>query len=133
MLELGNFIAAPFAARLFGDFGAEVIKIERPGGGDELRDWRKTRGATSMLFRTIGRNKKSVILDLRTPEGQDAVRKIAAKCDVVIENFRPGTLEKWGLGPDVLTELEPRGHRRPDIRLRPDRPLQGPRRFRQFS
>jgi formyl-CoA transferase len=107
VLELGNFIAAPFAARLFGDFGAEVIKIERPGGGDELRDWRKTRGETSMLFRTIGRNKKSVILDLRTPEGQDAVRKIAAHCDVVIENFRPGTLEKWGLGPDVLTELNP--------------------------
>ncbi len=70
-----NFIAAPFAARLFGDFGAEVIKIERPGGGDELRDWRKTRGETSMLFRTIGRNKKSVILDLRTPEGQDAVQQ----------------------------------------------------------
>jgi formyl-CoA transferase len=107
VLELGNFIAAPFAARLFGDFGAEVIKIERPKGGDELRDWRKTRGKTSMLFRTIGRNKKSVALDLRTPQGQEAARRIAAKCDVIIENFRPGTLEKWGLGPDVLTELNP--------------------------
>ena len=70
MLELGSFIAAPFAARLFGDFGAEVIKIERPNGGDELRDWRKTRGQTSMLFRTMGRNKKSVTLDLRSPSGQ---------------------------------------------------------------
>lgn len=107
VLELGNFIAAPFAARLFADFGAEVIKIERPGVGDELRDWRKTRGTTSMLFRTIARNKKSVVLDLRTPDGQEACRRIAAGCDVVIENFRPGTLERWGLGPDVLTKLNP--------------------------
>lgn len=107
VLELGNFIAAPFAARLFGDFGAEVIKIERPQGGDELRDWRKTRGETSMLFRTMARNKKSVTLDLRTDEGREAAKKIAAKCDVVIENFRPGTLERWGLGPDVLKELNP--------------------------
>ena len=74
MLELGSFIAAPFAARLFGDFGAEVIKIERPDGGDELRDWRKTRGTTSMLFRTIGRNKKSVVLDLRSRSGREAVQ-----------------------------------------------------------
>ncbi|MDQ0103176.1 formyl-CoA transferase [Paenarthrobacter nicotinovorans] len=105
VLELGSFIAGPFAGRLFGDFGAEVIKIEKPDGGDELRDWRKTRGATSMLFRTIGRNKKSVVLDLRSALGREAVKKIAAQCDVVIENFRPGTLEKWGLGPDVLQEL----------------------------
>ncbi|WP_104182070.1 CaiB/BaiF CoA-transferase family protein [Arthrobacter sp. B0490] len=107
VLELGSFIAAPFAARLFGDFGAEVIKIEKPQGGDELRDWRKTRGSTSMLFRTLARNKKSVVLDLRSEEGREAVKKIAAQCDVVIENFRPGTLEKWGLGPDVLQELNP--------------------------
>lgn len=107
VLELGSFIAAPFAGRLFGDFGAEVIKIEKPGGGDELRDWRKTRGATSMLFRTIARNKKSVALDLRSVSGREAAKKIAAQCDVVIENFRPGTLEKWGLGPEVLQELNP--------------------------
>lgn len=107
VLELGSFVAAPFAARLFGDFGAEVIKIERPDGGDELRDWRKTRGSTSMMFRTVARNKKSVTLDLRTDTGQEAVKKIAAQCDVVIENFRPGTLEKWGLGPEVLTALNP--------------------------
>jgi crotonobetainyl-CoA:carnitine CoA-transferase CaiB-like acyl-CoA transferase len=107
VLELGSFIAAPFAARLFGDFGAEVIKIEKPEGGDELRDWRKTRGTTSMLFRTIGRNKNSVALDLRSEAGREAVKKIAAQCDVVIENFRPGTLEKWGIGPDVLQELNP--------------------------
>lgn len=107
VLELGSFIAGPFAARLFGDFGAEVIKIEKPQGGDELRDWRKTRGATSMLFRTIARNKKSVALDLRSESGREAVKRIAAKCDVVIENFRPGTLERWGLGPEVLQELNP--------------------------
>ena len=107
VLELGSFVAAPFAARLFGDFGAEVIKIERPDGGDELRDWRKARGATSMMFRTVARNKKSVTLDLRTDTGQEAAKRIAAQCDVVIENFRPGTLEKWGLGPEVLTALNP--------------------------
>jgi crotonobetainyl-CoA:carnitine CoA-transferase CaiB-like acyl-CoA transferase len=107
VLELGSFIAAPFAARLFGDFGAEVIKIERPNGGDELRDWRKTRGTTSMLFRTIGRNKKSVALDLRSDLGREAVKRIVATTDVLIENFRPGTLEKWGLGPDELTKINP--------------------------
>ncbi|MFI7397689.1 CaiB/BaiF CoA transferase family protein [Micrococcus luteus] len=107
VLELGSFIAAPFAARLFGDFGAEVIKVERPVGGDELRDWRKTRGETSMLFRTMGRNKKSVALDLRSDIGREAVLRMAASSDVVIENFRPGTLEKWGLGPDELRAQNP--------------------------
>lgn len=107
VLELGSFIAAPFAGRIFGDFGAEVIKVERPEGGDELRDWRKTRGETSMLFRTLGRNKKSVTLDLRSELGRQAIQRIVEQTDVVIENFRPGTLEKWGLGPEVLTELNP--------------------------
>ncbi|MGP9488019.1 CaiB/BaiF CoA transferase family protein [Glutamicibacter sp. AOP5-A2-7] len=107
VLELGNFVAAPFAARIFGDFGAEVIKIERPNVGDELRDWRKSRGSTSMLFRTVGRNKKSVALDLRSELGAEAIKKIVATTDVIIENFRPGTLEKWGLGPEVLNEINP--------------------------
>lgn len=107
VLELGNFIAAPFAARVFGDFGADVIKVERPDAGDELRDWRKSRGVTSMMFRTIARNKRSVTLDLRTEEGQDAARRIAATCDVVIENFRPGTLERWGIGPEQLKAENP--------------------------
>ncbi|PRA08261.1 formyl-CoA transferase [Arthrobacter sp. MYb211] len=107
VLELGNFVAAPFAARIFGDFGAEVIKIERPNVGDELRDWRKSRGSTSMLFRTVGRNKKSVALDLRSELGAEAIKKIVASTDVIIENFRPGTLEKWGLGPEVLNEINP--------------------------
>lgn len=107
VLELGSFIAAPFASRLFADFGAEVVKIERPEGGDELRDWRLRRGTTSMMFRTLARNKKSVTLDLRTPEGQEACRAVAARCDVVVENFRPGTLERWGLGPEDLERLNP--------------------------
>ncbi|KWR70937.1 CoA-transferase [Arthrobacter sp. W1] len=107
VLELGNFIAAPFAARIFGDFGAEVIKIERPDGGDELRDWRKARGQTSMLFRTIARNKKSVELDLRSELGATAIKEIVKTTDVLIENFRPGTLEKWGLGPEVLSGINP--------------------------
>lgn len=107
VLELGNFIAAPFAARIFGDFGAEVIKIERPDGGDELRDWRKARGQTSMLFRTIARNKKSVELDLRSELGATAIKEVIKTTDVLIENFRPGTLEKWGLGPEVLSGINP--------------------------
>ncbi|SJM66886.1 CaiB/BaiF CoA-transferase family protein [Gulosibacter sp. 10] len=107
VLELGSFIAAPFASRIFGDFGADVIKVEKPQGGDELRDWRKSRGETSMLFRTLGRNKRSVVLDLRTEEGQEAVRRLARSCDVVIENFRPGTLERWGIGPDALKAQNP--------------------------
>jgi formyl-CoA transferase len=107
VLELGNFIAAPFAARIFADFGAEVIKIERPDAGDELRGWRLSRGSTSMMFRTIARNKKSVTLDLRTEEGRELALDLVRRCDVVIENFRPGTLERWGLGPDELTASNP--------------------------
>ncbi|MEN8584974.1 CoA transferase [Arthrobacter sp. KBS0703] len=107
VLELGNYIAAPTAGRLLADFGAEVIKVERPGTGDELRNWRLHKGDTSMLYRTINRNKKSVVLDLRTAAGKDAVLALVAKSDILLENFRPGTLEKWGLGPDVLNEANP--------------------------
>lgn len=107
VLELGNYIAAPTAGRLLADFGAEVIKVERPGTGDELRNWRLHKGDTSMLYRTINRNKKSVVLDLRTEAGRQAVLGLAAKSDILLENFRPGTLEKWGLGPEVLNEANP--------------------------
>ncbi|MBT2513485.1 CaiB/BaiF CoA-transferase family protein [Arthrobacter sp. ISL-30] len=107
VLELGNYIAAPTAGRLLADFGAEVIKVERPGTGDELRNWRLYKGDTSMLYRTINRNKKSVVLDLRTEAGRQAVLELAAKSDILLENFRPGTLEKWGLGPEVLNEANP--------------------------
>ncbi|WP_104175088.1 CaiB/BaiF CoA-transferase family protein [Arthrobacter sp. Y81] len=107
VLELGNYIAAPTAGRMLADFGAEVIKVERPGTGDELRNWRLHKGDTSMLYRTINRNKKSVVLDLRTEAGKKAVLALVAKSDILLENFRPGTLERWGLGPDVLNEANP--------------------------
>lgn len=107
VLELGNFIAAPTAARTLADFGAEVIKVERPGTGDELRNWRLYGGTTSMLYRTINRNKKSIELDLRTDTGRSIVLDLVKHCDVVIENFRPGTLEAWQLGPEVLDAARP--------------------------
>src|SRR6478752_1624489 len=107
VLELGGFIAAPFASRIFADFGAEVIKVERPGTGDELRGWRRTRGDTSMLYRTVSRNKKSVTVDLAAAAGRDLVLDLVKQCDVVIENFRPGTLERRGLGPEELTAVNP--------------------------
>lgn len=107
VLELGNYIAAPTAGRLLADFGAEVIKVERPGSGDELRNWRLHKGNTSMLYRTLNRNKKSVVLDLRTEAGKQAVLALVAKSDILLENFRPGTLEKWGLGPEVLNQANP--------------------------
>lgn len=107
VLELGNFIAAPTAGRLFSEFGAEVIKVERPHTGDELRAWRRTEGQTSLLFRTMARGKKSVTVDLRSEEGRDLVLRIAATCDVVLENFRPGTLERLGLGPEQLRQARP--------------------------
>lgn len=107
VLELGNYIAAPTAGRMLADFGAEVIKVERPETGDELRNWRLYAGSTSMLFRTINRNKKSIVLDLKTERGRELVLELVKHCDVLLENFRPGTLEKWGLGPEVLNEANP--------------------------
>jgi crotonobetainyl-CoA:carnitine CoA-transferase CaiB-like acyl-CoA transferase len=107
VLELGSYIAAPFAARLLADFGAEVIKVERPATGDELRRWRLFDGDTSMLFRTMNRNKRCMTADLSTEPGQAIARSLVAGADVVIENFRPGTLERWGLGPDALLAAHP--------------------------
>ncbi|WP_067846218.1 CaiB/BaiF CoA transferase family protein [Nocardia lijiangensis] len=107
VLELGNYIAAPTAGRILGDFGAEVIKVERPKAGDELRNWRLYGGDTSMLYRTVNRNKKSITLDLRTDQGRAVVLDLVRHCDVLLENFRPGMLEKWGLGPEVLNEANP--------------------------
>ena len=107
VLELGNYIAAPTTGRMLADFGAEVIKIERPESGDELRNWRLKQGTTSMLYRTINRNKKSVVLDLRSEEGKASALELVRRSDIVLENFRPGTIEKWGLGPEVLEEANP--------------------------
>lgn len=107
VLELGSFIAGPFAGQLLGDYGAEVVKIEQPGAGDPMRQWGITRDGESLWWPTIARNKKSVVLDLHTDEGRDLVRQLVAECDVVLENFRPGTLTKWGLGYERLAEVNP--------------------------
>jgi formyl-CoA transferase len=107
VLELGNYIAAPTAGRMLADFGAEVIKVERPATGDELRNWRLYSGDTSMLYRTINRNKKSIVLDLKTERGRQVVLDLVRHCDALLENFRPGTLEKWGLGPEELNAVNP--------------------------
>ena len=98
VLELGSLIAGPYASALLAQFGAEVIKVEPPKEGDPLRKWRKLHEGTSLWWYTQSRNKKSVTLDLKADEARDIVRRLASEVDIVIENFRPGTLEKWGLG-----------------------------------
>ncbi|MDQ6685194.1 MAG: CoA transferase [Pseudomonadota bacterium] len=108
VIELGQLIAGPFAAKTLADFGAEVIKIEPPGSGDPLRTWRMLKDGTSVWWDVQSRNKESVAVDLRSAEGQEVVRRLAAGADVVIENFRPGTLEAWGLGWERLQALNPR-------------------------
>jgi crotonobetainyl-CoA:carnitine CoA-transferase CaiB-like acyl-CoA transferase len=100
-------IAAPFASRLLAEFGAEVIKIEAPGDGDPLRKWRKIHNGTSLWWHLQARNKKSIVVDLKTPAGQGIVRRLAEGADVMIENFRPGMLERFGLDWDTLTKLNP--------------------------
>jgi formyl-CoA transferase len=107
VLEIGTLIAGPYAASLLGQFGAEVIKIESPDGGDPLRTWRKLHDGTSLWWYSQSRNKKSVTLDLKQPRAQEIVRELAREADIVIENFRPGTLEKWGLGWDTLSAINP--------------------------
>jgi formyl-CoA transferase len=107
VLELGNFIAGPTAGKLLAEFGAEVIKVEQPGSGDQVRRWRLFGDQTSMLWKTMSRNKKSVAIDLRKPKGAEIVRSLARHCDVLIENYRPGRLESWGLGPDRLRQENP--------------------------
>ena len=108
VLELGQLIAGPFAAKTLADFGADVIKIEPPETGDPLRKWRLLKDGMSVWWQVQSRNKRSLALDLRQPEAQDIVRKLAVESDVLIENFRPGAMEGWGLGPDVLQALNPR-------------------------
>ena len=107
VLELGQLIAGPFAGKTLADFGADVIKIEAPGTGDPLRNWRMLHEGTSLWWQVQSRNKRSVALDLKDAEAQQAVRVLAADADVLIENFRPGQMEAWGLGPDALHEINP--------------------------
>jgi formyl-CoA transferase len=108
VLELGQLIAGPFAAKTLADFGAEVIKIEPPGSGDPLRKWRMLKDDTSVWWQVQSRNKRSLALDLRMPEGQALVRQLAQEADVLIENFRPGAMEGWGLAPEDLVASNPR-------------------------
>jgi len=107
VVELGALIAGPYAASLLAQFGAEVIKIESPGGGDPLRGWRKLYHGTSLWWYSQSRNKKSVTLNLKDPRGQAIVRRLVKDADIVIENFRPGTLEQWGLGWEDLSGINP--------------------------
>ena len=107
VIELGQLIAGPFVTKTLGEFGAEILKIEPPAGGDPLRAWRLLQDGTSLWWQVQSRNKRSVALDLRQPEAQEIVRKLVAEADVVVENFRPGTLEGWGLGWEVLHEINP--------------------------
>jgi formyl-CoA transferase len=107
VVEMGQLIAGPFAAKTLGDFGADVIKIEPPGTGDPLRNWRMMLDGTSVWWQVQSRNKRSIALDLRDPEGQSIARQLIAQADVLVENFRPGTLEGWGLGWDTLSADNP--------------------------
>jgi formyl-CoA transferase/succinyl-CoA--D-citramalate CoA-transferase len=108
VLELGSFIAGPFAGQLLGDYGADVIKVEAPGDGDPMRRWGVTLDGDSLWWPAIGRNKRSITLDLRQARGRELVLGLAARCDVVLENFRPGVLERWGLDYPALARVNPR-------------------------
>lgn len=107
VVEMGQLIAGPFAGKTLGEFGAEVIKIEAPGAGDPLRNWRMLKEGTSVWWQVQSRNKKSVALDLRQAQGQELARQLLKEADVLIENFRPGTLEGWGMSPDELHAINP--------------------------
>ncbi len=107
VIEMGQLIAGPFAGKTLGEFGADVIKIEAPGAGDPLRNWRLIKNGTSVWWQVQSRNKRSIALDLRSPAGQDIARQLITEADVLIENFRPGTLEAWGMGWDELQKINP--------------------------
>ncbi len=107
VVEMGQLIAGPFAAKTLWDFGADIIKIEPPGAGDPLRNWRLIQDGTSVWWQVQSRNKRSIALDLRNPEGHDIARQLIAQADVLIENFRPGTLEGWGMDYDTLSRTNP--------------------------
>ena len=107
VIEFGGLIAGPYAASVLAQFGAEVIKVETPGGGDPLRTWRKLHAGTSVWWYSLSRNKKSITLNLKDPRGQAIARDLARTADIVVENFRPGVLEEWGLGWEQLSAINP--------------------------
>ncbi len=108
MLELGQLIAGPFSTMLLAYFGADVIKVEPPDGGDPLRTWRHVHDGTALWWYAMGRNKRCITADLRQEEARELIRRLVAHCDVVVENFRPGRLEAWGLGYEALKDINPR-------------------------
>jgi crotonobetainyl-CoA:carnitine CoA-transferase CaiB-like acyl-CoA transferase len=107
VIEIGQLLAGPFTGTILAYFGAEVIKVEPPGG-DPIRGWREMRGGTSLWYRSLGRNKKSVTLDLRSEKGRELARRLLDDADVLVENFRPGAMEEWGLGPEAVKARNPR-------------------------
>ena len=126
VLELGTLIAGPFCSRMLAEFGADVIKIESPEGGDPLRQWRVLKDGTSLWWSVQARNKQSLTLNMKTEQGRQIARELALQADIIIENYRPGVLEKWGLGYEELRALNPAlimvRLRRPDL----PRPFRSP-------
>ena len=108
VIEIGQLLAGPFTGTILGYFGAEIIKIEHPKSGDPIRQWRETKEGTSLWWSSLSRNKKCITLDLSTHKGRDILKSLITKSDILIENFRPGTIEKWGMGPEVLKDFNPR-------------------------
>ena len=107
VVDIANFLAGPIASMFLADFGADVVKVERPGTGDELRFWGNDKDGVGLMYKMVNRNKHSVTADLRTPLGVEIVKRLISDADIVIENYRKGTLERWGLGYDVLSEINP--------------------------
>ena len=108
VIDISNFLAAPMSAMFLADFGADVIKVERPGTGDEVRYWGRNKNGVGLYYKILGRGKKSVTADLRTEFGREVVKRLIKDADILIENYRTGTLEKWGIGPEVLQAINPR-------------------------
>src|SRR4051812_44891678 len=108
VIDAGTMIAGPLAATHLADFGAEVIKIEQPGTGDPMRHWAPMKDGKSLWWKVIGRNKRLVTLNLSKPEGQAVFKRLAANADIVVENYRPGTFERWGLGYETLAATNPK-------------------------
>jgi crotonobetainyl-CoA:carnitine CoA-transferase CaiB-like acyl-CoA transferase len=108
VIDISNFLAGPMVSMFLGDYGAEVVKVEHPARGDEMRFWGENKDGVGLYYKVVNRNKKSVTADLRTPLGVEIVKRLARTADVVVENYRPGTLERWGLGYDVLSAINPR-------------------------
>ncbi|MFM9940984.1 MAG: CaiB/BaiF CoA transferase family protein [Hyphomicrobiaceae bacterium] len=107
VIDISNFLAAPMSAMFLADFGADVIKVERPGHGDEVRYWGRNKSGVGLYYKILGRGKRSITADLRTPFGVEVVKRLVKDADILVENYRVGTLEKWGIGPEVLQAINP--------------------------